>query len=147
MADITPSDATPGALLLLSGGALGLAGGLCALVALQFLMWWTVPFVAKGVLVGMGALGVTAVLLAWFTSDGRAWAAIPGAIAAPIVGVVSAVWAVWAVSNLSFTLFMFFTPPAALLAALLMPFAIRASLRCGKARAMVAASGPMFGVS
>ena len=76
-ADIRRSDAAPGNLVLVGGLLLGGAGALMALVAVQFMAWWSLPGWAVAALWFQVLVGGSAVLLGRFVADGRPAAAIP----------------------------------------------------------------------
>ena len=145
---VRPQDAVPDTLLQLAGGTLALTGVLGVLVPAQFFLWWVLPSEATVALSGMAAAGLGCITLGWFVADGRVWATLAGAVAAPVMGIYCAAWALWCLANLSFTLFMFLTPPFALAATLLLPFAIGSARKCAAARELVesqAEGGLRFG--
>ena len=132
---VRPADAVPSTLLQVAGGLLALAGFFAAAVAVQFLMWWTLPPAATGACTLMLVGGLTTLGTAWFVADGRTPAVATGVILAAALTAGSSLWALWALANLSFTLFMFVTPVLAGWSTVLLPFTIPAAQRCTQARA------------
>jgi len=149
---LRPSDAVPEGLLVAIGAVQGITGLLAVLVPLQFAIWWVLPARADAALAVLAGLGLAQLATAWASADGRTWGPMGGAALTVAIGVLATAFDVWALSHLSFTLFMLFIPPMALLAAVLSPLGVSRARRCQAARAKLATlsaqrSGPRFGTT
>jgi len=149
---LRPSDAVPESLLVAIGVVQGLTGLLAVAVPMQFGLWWVLPTEADVALWIMAGLGVALMGTGWVAADGKPAGPALGTVLAAVLGLWSLAFDVWALSHLSFTLFMLFIPPMALLTTVLSPFGITSARRCQAARAKLSKlaaerSGPSFGMS
>ncbi|MEZ4234797.1 MAG: hypothetical protein R3F59_01250 [Myxococcota bacterium] len=144
-----PKDADPGVIPTLGALALGLAGICHAALALQFLGMWVLGPVTWLFVVVMLVLGVAATAVAWQLGQARTWAAVAGALLAPVLGIMSTSFTAYALYHASFAFYMLLAPPAAGLAFALVPFAVVPCRRAAKAQAELRqryTSGPFAGV-
>ncbi|MEQ1507416.1 MAG: hypothetical protein ABMB14_34625 [Myxococcota bacterium] len=146
---VRPQDADPGWLPTLASYALGLAGVVHTLLALQFLaLWFLAPVHWTFVVITLGA-GALSIAVAWRLGQGRTFAAVVGTLLAPMMALLSTGLTAHAIYNGAFALYMLFAPPLAMLATLLVPGSIVSCRRAAKARAELAAtykSGPFASV-
>lgn len=130
-----PKDADPGAMPVVAAVVLGLAGVVTAGLAGRAL-WLDTP--GAGERAAMGVLtifGGAALIAARGLLDARPWAAITGAILAPILTLGTTAWGLYAVYEGALDVPLAAAPPITSVAALLCPFAIAPAIRSSRARA------------
>lgn len=128
------SDTDPGPLPTVAAVPLFLAGAAHVLLSAQcLLLFWWLEGAGWVAAVACGVLGALAVLASFGVGAGRSRAAVAGAALAPALLVLSTGLGVWCTLHLSFAVYLLAAPPLALLATLLVPFAVGPCRRAERA--------------
>jgi len=133
--------ATPSLMAKAAGGALGGAGLVATFVAAQFLTSLRIRGWPFYVLVGLGGVGLLALVLGVMVLRARDWAASSGLVVGPVLAILGITWVVVAFMNGVFSLLAVMSVGAALLASVLVPIALKDCERASDARRALAKAG------